>query len=336
MATNDAWLGKTVEPAMEPELPICDAHHHLWDFRADSVDPRYTLDEIRQDIDSGHRIVSTVFIECGTMYREGRDPAWRVLGETEFALGQAAMSASGRYGPTRVAAGIIGTALLHDDSAAAVLDRHQEIAGDRFKGIRQAAACDPSDAVPDHRTQPPEGLFRDSAFRRGFAELAPRQLVFEGLCYHPQMDDLVDLARAFSETTIVLNHYGIPLGIGPYRREDVFEPWRSSLRRIAECSNVVCKVGGLTMDLNGFGWHLRDAPPGSEELAAAMRPYFEHALECFGPGRCVFESNFPVDKVSAGYGVLWNALKRLASGCSDDEKAQLFHDNAARIYRLEE
>lgn len=335
MASNDAWLASTIEPALEPDLPICDAHHHLWDFRADSVDPRYVLEDILRDIDgSGHRVASTVFIECGTMYRAGADDARRVLGETEFANGLAAMSASGRYGPTRVAAGIVGTALLQHDSAAEVLDRHLEIAGERFKGIRQAGACDLSDEVPDHRTQPPPEFLLDGDFRRGFAQLGARGLVFEGLVYHPQLSELSDLAGAFPDTTIVANHYGIPLGIGPYDRSQVFDVWKPALQELSRHENVVCKVGGLTMDMNGFGWHQRDKPPGSEELAAAMRPYFEHALSCFGVERCIFESNFPVDKVSCSYTILWNALKRLAGELSSSEKAQLLHDNAVRVYRL--
>jgi predicted TIM-barrel fold metal-dependent hydrolase len=338
MATNDAWLSLTQEETLEPELAICDPHHHLWDFRYGGVAPRYLLDELLEDINSGHNIVSTVFIECGTMFKASGCDDLKPIGETEFVNGIAAMSASGYYGRSRIAAGIIGTAYLsRGDSVAAVLDAQINAAGGRFRGIRQAAARDADPAVPDHRTAPPPGLYADATFRRGFAQLAPRQLSFEGWCYHPQIDELTDLATAFPDTTIILDHFGGPLGVGRYsrRQEEVFAVWQKSIAELARRPNVVAKLGGIAMEINGYGWQHKPQPPDSETLMQASRHYYEYTIEQFGVERCMFESNFPVDKVSCSYHVLWNSFKRLSAGYSANEKAALFHDTAARVYRLD-
>jgi L-fuconolactonase len=335
--TNQDWLARTVEEPLEPALPICDPHHHLWDGVTGRVAPRYLFDEILEDVGAGHRVVSTVFVECGAMWRaEGPEPL-RVVGETEFVNGIAAMSASGRYGPTRVAAGIVGTAPLRlGAEAAPVLDAQIAAGGGRFRGIRLGAAWDPDPAVPHHRTAPPPGLFLRDDFRAGFALLAPRQLTFEAWCYHRQIPDVTALARAFPDTTIVLDHFGGPVGVGGYagKGREVYAEWRTSIAELATCPNVVAKLGGINMEVNGFGWHERPRPPSSQELADATRPYYEYTIERFGTDRCMFESNFPVDAVSCSYAVLWNSFKRLAAGYSAAEKAQLFHDTAARVYRL--
>ena len=335
--TNHDWLALTAEDPLEPDLPICDPHHHLWDKASGRVAPRYLLDEILEDVGAGHNIVSTVFIECGAMFKPDGPDALRPVGETEFVNGIAAMSASGIYGKTRVAAGIVGTANLRLGRAVGpVLDAQLAAGGGRFRGIRLGAAWDADDAVPNHRTAPPPHLLVREDFRAGFAELAARGLTFDAWCYHPQIPDVTALARAFPDRTIVLDHFGGPLGIGPYagRGREVYEQWRASIRELAGCPNVVVKLGGINMEMNGFGWHERPRPPSSHELMTATRPYYELAIGTFGVERCMFESNFPVDAVSAGYTVLWNSFKRLASGYSKAEKASLFHDTAARVYRL--
>lgn len=336
--TNLTWLQSIVEEALEPELPICDPHHHLWEFRHERVAHRYLLNDILADVNAGHNIVSTVFIECGAMYRANGPEHLRVVGETEFVNGIAAMSASGLYGPCRIAAGIVGTANLKLGSAVGeVLDAHIRSGGGRFRGIRHQATWDASDEVGNGRNVTAPHLFLDPAFREGFAELAQRGLSFEAWCYHHQIPEVTGLARAFPDTTIVLNHFGGPLGIGPYagRRDAVFSQWKRDISELATCGNVVAKLGGINMELNGFGWHEQAAPPGSEALMQATRPYYEHTIEAFGPERCMFESNFPVDMVSCGYTVLWNSFKRLTAGYSAGNKAKLFHDTAARVYRLE-
>ena len=334
---NHDWLALTVEAPLEPALPICDPHHHLWDLQTARLAPRYLLDEILEDVGAGHNIVSTVFIECGAMFRADGPEALRPIGETEFVNGIAAMSASGLYGKTRIAAGIIGTADLRlGDAVADVLDAQLAAGGGRFHGIRRAAAWDADAAVPKHRTNPGPGLFGRGDFRAGFAQLAKRGLTFEAWCYHRQIPDVTALARAFGDTTIILNHFGGPIGVGSYagQAKEVYAEWRTSISELATCPNVVAKLGGINMEVNGFGWHERSRPPSSQELAEATRHYYEFTIEKFGADRCMFESNFPVDKASCSYDVLWNSFKRLTSGCSPAEKAKLFHDTAARVYRL--
>ena len=336
-STNHDWLGQTVEAPLEPDLPICDPHHHLWDRQPGRVAPRYLLDEILDDIAGGHNVVSTVFIECGAMFKPDGPEPLRAVGETEFVNGIAAMSAAGLYGRARVAAGIVGTADLRlGDAVAGVLDAQIAAGGGRFRGIRRAGAWDADAAVPPHRTQPGPGLFLRDDFRAGFKHLAPRRLTFEAWCYHRQIPDVTALARAFPDTTIILNHFGGPLGVGPYagRADEVYAQWRPVITELATCPNVVVKLGGINMEMNGFGWHERSRPPGSAELTEATRRYYELTIEKFGVDRCMFESNFPVDKASCSYTVLWNSFKRLTAKASAAEKAQLFHDTAARVYRL--
>ena len=335
---NHDWLRLTVEEPLDPDLPICDPHHHLWDLRPERIASRYLLDEILVDVGGGHNVVSTVFIECGAMFKTDGPEALRPVGETEFVNGVAAMSASGLYGKTRVAAGIVGTANLRlGNAVAAVLDAQIAAGGGRFRGIRLGAAWDPDDAVPNHRTGPPQWLLLRDDFRAGFAQLAPRRLTFEAWCYYRQIPDVTALARVFPNTTIILNHFGGPLGIGTYagRADEVYAEWRTYISELATCPNVVAKLGGINMEVNGFRWHERPRPPSSQELANATRRYYDFTIEKFGAGRCMFESNFPVDAVTASYTVLWNSFKRLTSGCSAREKAKLFHDTAARVYRLE-
>jgi predicted TIM-barrel fold metal-dependent hydrolase len=329
---QERWLHQVHESILEPDLPICDPHHHLWDHPTS----RYLLDELLADTGSGHRVVSTVFVECASMYRARGREAMQPVGETEFVNGIAAMSASGRYGETRVAAGIVSFADFTLGAAVGdVLDAHIA-ASPRFRGIRHAAGWDASDDVRNSHTNPPQGLLLRRDFRAGFAELEKRRLSFDAWLYHPQIPELTDLARAFPGVTIILDHFGGPLGIGPYegKRAEIFARWKDDVRALAACPNVVAKLGGLVMPVNGFGFHRNPRPPTSDELVAATRDYYRHAIDCFGPSRCMFESNFPVDKQSCSYAVLWNSFKKIAAGASAAEKAALFHDTAARVYRV--
>lgn len=333
MADLKAWLDQVQEEIIEPERRICDPHHHLWDRNGD----RYLLDELLQDTGSGHNVVSTVFIECLSMYRADGPEAYRPIGETEFVQGVAAMSASGGYGATRACAGIVGFAdLALGDAVASVLEAHIDASTNRFRGIRHAAGWHASAEIRNSHTNPPEGLLTDAKFREGYAHLGRLGLTFEAWLYHPQIPELTDLARAFPETPIVLDHFGGPLGIGPFegKQAEVFTQWRETIDDLAECPNVVAKLGGLNMPLNGFGWHKQPTPPTSQELADATRHYYEHTIDRFGPERCMFESNFPVDKVSVSYPVLWNAFKRMAAGFREDEKDAMFYGTANRFYRL--
>lgn len=328
------WLAQHAEPVLEAELPIVDPHHHLWDMPA----TRYLLPELLDDTGSGHDIRATVFIDCLAFYRAGGAPEIRPVGETEFANGVAAMAASGRYGETLACAGIVSFAdLTLGARVEQVLAAHVAAGNGRFRGIRHAAGWDASEAIYNSHTEPPEGLYREPRFREGFAQLARFDLGFEAWLYQPQLADVTDLARAFPEQRIVLNHAGGIIGIGPYadRHDAQFPAWRSAIREIAACPNVFVKLGGLGMKLCGFGFHHRESPPDSQTLAQIWRPYIETCIDAFGPKRAMFESNFPVDKHSCSYAVLWNAFKRLAAGASAEEKAALFHDTAAGFYRLD-
>ena len=328
------WLAQAPpEPVLEPELEIVDPHHHLWQRRSWP----YLLPELLADTGSGHRVTATVFVECVAFYRPDVPQHLRPLGETEFATGVAAMAASGVYGDTRACAGIVGRADLTRGAAVRDdLEAHLRIAGSRFKGIRHAAGWDASELIHDSHTQPGPRLYADARFREGFAQLAPLGLSFDAWNYHPQLNDLVDLARVFPDTTIVLDHCGGPLGVGPYagRRDEIFADWRMHVRALGRCPNVVVKLGGLGMPIGVFGWHRQPRPPTSQQMADDMRPWIETCIEAFGAERCLFESNFPVDGVSSSYATLWNAFKRLAAGASPAEKAALFAGTARRVYRL--
>jgi L-fuconolactonase len=328
-----AWLALTQEKIIEPGLEIVDPHHHLWDHPGN----RFLLDQLLADVGSGHKITETVFIECGSMYRADGPPEMKFVGETEFVNGTAAMSASGQYGPTRLCRAIVGHADLRlGDGVAKVLEA-QITAGDgRFRGIRHSVARDDSDAFPKGRTNPIKGQMLDPTWRAGFARLAPLNLTFEAWLYHPQLLELAGLARAFPQTTIILNHVGGPLGIGPYkdRKAETFAQWKAGIAEVAKSQNVVVKLGGLGMPIGMFDFYTREKPPSSEELATAYKPYIETCIAAFGVDRGMFESNFPPDGASSSYPILWNALKRLAAGYSASEKAALFSGNAKRVYRL--
>ena len=329
---REEWLAQVTEEIIEPDLPICDPHHHLWDHR----DNPYLLPQLLADLGSGHNVVSTVFVECAAMYRADGPEALKPVGETEFVNGVAAMTASGTYGDVRACAGIVSFADLTLGSAVGpVLDEHLRLS-DRFRGIRHAAGWDASDDIRNSHTRPPQGLLLQDEFRAGFQELADRGLSFDAWLYHPQIPQLTDLARTFPDTTIVFDHFGGPLGIGPYtdRQDEIFEQWSLDAAELARCPNVYPKLGGIVMPINGFGWHRRDTPATSDEIVAATGRYHRKAIELFGPERCMFESNFPVDKQSCSYAVLWNAFKKIAADFSATDTQRLFHDTAADAYRL--
>jgi L-fuconolactonase len=328
-----AWLALRQEEIIEPGLEIVDPHHHLWDHPGN----RFLLDQLLADVGSGHKITETVFIECGSMYRADGPVEMKPVGETEFVNGTAAMSASGQYGPTRLCHAIVGHADLRlGDGVARVLEA-QIVAGDgRFRGIRHSVAWDASDAFPKARTNPIKGQMLDPTWRAGFARLAPLNLTFEAWLYHPQLLDLADLARAYPQTTIILNHVGGPLGIGPYKdkKAETFAQWKAGITEVAKSQNVVIKLGGLGMPIGMFDFYTLAKPPSSQDLATAYKPYIETCIAAFGVDRGMFESNFPPDGASSSYPILWNALKRLAAGYSPSEKAALFSGTAKRVYRL--
>ena len=331
-----AWLAKRPsEAALEPQLPIIDPHHHFWDTPQRG---RYFLPDLRSDISGGHNIVATVFLECHAMYRKSGPVELAPVGEVEFVNGIAAMSASGTYGPCRVAEAIIGHAdLTLGARVREVLEAEIAVGGGRFRGIRYGVSWDGSDAVGKFaaRFVPPH-LVLDPRFREGFAKLGPLGLSFDSWQYHPQLADALDLARAFPDTTIILNHVGGVLGVGPYagHRQEILAAWKKDIAELAKCPNVNVKLGGVGMTSFGFDFYERDMPPSSEDLAAAWRQYIEPCIEAFGVNRCMFESNFPPDKQSGGYTELWNTFKRITASASPAEKTALYSGTAARVYHM--
>jgi predicted TIM-barrel fold metal-dependent hydrolase len=330
---ND-WLALTQEPALEPEIAICDPHHHFWDLRPDRVPyQRYLLHELIADVSCGHAVRSTVFIEARAMYRPDGPIELRPVGEVEFVQGLAAASASGLYGPCRAASAIVGHADLKlGDRVTPVLEALQAASPNRFHGIRHTVTWD---RHPEVGNREKEGVLATAEYRAGARELARMGLSLDtGVCF-PQLPELAAFAKAVPDLTIVLNHLGGLNRVGPFanRDDEVLPAWRSGLAAVAQCPNVNLKLGGIGMPRIGFDWHTRDKPIGSEELATSMAPLMTYCIEQFGPARCMFESNFPVDKVSFSHPILFNAFKRFSKGYSASERAALFHDTAARAYR---
>ena len=335
---ND-WLGLTTEPVLEPEIAICDPHHHFWDFRTERIPyQRYLLHELADDINSAGNVRSTVFVEARAMYRASGPEDMRPVGEVEFVQGLAAASATGLYGPGQAAAAIVGHANLNlGDGVRPVLEALQAASPNRFRGIRHSVTWDDSPEIVNTALHRAPGQLRTDQFRAGAKVLSDMGMSLEGWMYFHQMPDLADFAKAVPDLTIILNHIGGLMRIGPYanRDEEVLAQWRRGIDAVAECPNINMKLGGMGMPANGFDWHTRDTPIGSEELAEAMAPFMNYCIEKFGPSRCMFESNFPVDKVSSSYNVMYNAFKRLSKGYSASERADMFHDTAVRVYRIE-
>jgi predicted TIM-barrel fold metal-dependent hydrolase len=334
---DDAWLA-TAEPeaVLDPGLPIVDAHHHLWDLRG-RTGHRYLLDDFLADAGSGHNVVASIYMNCYEWYRPDDPVNLRCVNETEVAAGAAAMCDSGIYGPIRVAAGIVGFAdLTLGDAVAPVLEAHLAAGKGRFRGIRHSGGWDADPVIGNSFPDTVQHFYLRPDFRRGLERLTEMGLSFDAWLYHPQLADLVDLARTFPQTTIIAGHCGCPLGYGPYagRADEVFAAWKAAMTELSGCHNVVVKLGGMMMRLASYDYNILPKPPGSAALAEMWRPYIETCIELFGPERGMFESNFPVDKMGIGYRALWNAYKRITAGCSATERQALFGGTARRIYRL--
>jgi len=333
MGRSDDWLAQVEEQVLEPDLPIIDPHHHLWTYDPPGA---YLVPNLWVDTGSGHRVVQTVFVQCGAEPRKDGPEELRCVGETEFVVGQAAEADRGPVDAARIGGIVAFADLTLGTRVDRVLEAHVEAGQGLVRGIRNNAAWDETGTVV---TPYPEGMphiYSDTSFREGFSRLATFGLSYDAWNYHPQIPELTDLARAFPETTIILDHFGGVLGVGAYadKRDEVFEQWKNDIASLAECANVVVKLGGLAMPLNGFGWEQLEKSATSDELVAAQGAYYHYAIEQFGPNRCMFESNFPVDKQSLSYRTLWNGFKKIAAAYTDDEITALFHDTAMRVYKL--
>lgn len=330
MFDNNAWLAQVEEPVIDPEREIIDPHHHLWD----QPNLSYTLEALHGDTHAGHNITKTVFIECASSYLSDGPEHLRPVGETRFVAQNAARS---RAQPNQaVISAIVAHADLTHPELDKILDAHEDAADGLMRGIRDAGAWDPDPAALVIPPPAPKGLFARDEFRAGVARLGERGLTYDSWHFHHQNPEFRDLAAAVPGTTMILDHFGTPLGVGAYagKRDEIFAAWKDDIAAISECPNVVAKLGGLAMPDNGFGWFGGERPPTSDELIEQQAAYYHHTIKCFGAERCMFESNFPVDRLSVGYRVLWNAFKKMARQYSDAEQNDLFGGTAARIYRI--
>jgi L-fuconolactonase len=324
------WLETRIEEILEPDRPIIDAHHHIWEQEGNV----YLLDDFACDLGSGHKIEATTFVQAHFGYRPDGPVELRCVGETEK-IELIARDAEERNLPTRVAAAAFADLTVGSD-VIRVIEAHRQAAPTRLRGIRHSVSHDthfPEGIVL--RPAPPR-LLSEPRYRAGLKALAGCGLSYDAMLYHQQIPELAETARALPELPIVVDHFGTVIGVGPYRRrqKETFQIWRRDIRELARSSNVFCKLGGMGMIICGAEWHERPSPPSSAELARAWRPYFDTCVEAFGAERCMFESNFPVDKAMFSYSVLWNAFKRLASGASETEKDRLFRSTAASFYRV--
>lgn len=345
--TRDDWLAKALpEPIIDPDLPIIDTHHHLWQragggARAEAWDVpsfRYLLEEFLADCATGHNVIGSVFLQCHSMYRKDGPVPMRPVGETEFVAGIAAMSESGGYGKTKVAAGIVGFAdLTAGDWVTPVLEAHIRAGGGRFRGVRHSCGYDPDPVIGNSAPDIQPGLYLRDDFRAGMKRLSALGLSLDAWGFHTQIPDITDLARAFPGTNIIMGHCGGPLGYGRHagKKAEVFAEWKKNVTDLAKCPNVTMKLGGMMMRLAALDYMALDRPPTSQELAEAWKPYVETCVELFGADRCIAESNFPVEKMGIGFAGLFNALKRLCAGCSQSEKEAIFAGTARRVYRLD-
>ncbi|MEZ5296317.1 MAG: amidohydrolase family protein [Ilumatobacteraceae bacterium] len=324
---TQAWLDQVVEDVIDPDRPIVDPHHHLWP--PGGAMP-YGMDDLHADTGDGHRIDRTVFIECRSSYDHDAPEHLRSLGETRFVAEQAAAD------PTGLIGAIVASVDLRRDDVDQLLDLHVEAGHGLFRGIRHALASATHPEVLAIPGRAPRDLAAQPAFRRGVARLGERGFTYDSWHYHDQLPDFLDLARATPGTTMVLDHFGTPLGVGPWadRRSEIFERWKTDIAAVAECPNVVAKLGGMAMPDNGFGWHVAERPPTSDEFVTAQRAYYLHTIECFGPERCMFESNFPVDRMSLSYRTVWNAFKKIAAPFTPDEQDAMFRGTATSVYSL--
>lgn len=327
------WLSLVQEEILEPSRPIIDPHHHLWPTvtRWGS----YSLEDLWSDTMTGHNIEKTVFIDCGAAYRSDGPAHLKPVGETEYVRANAEASAKAA-GKTRIAA-IVGHAnmMLSQAELEEVLAAHEAAGGGLFRGIRHAGPHDGTGTLSNSGTRGP-GLYLKPEFQAGVRTLGRLGYTYDTWHFHHQNRDFLELARSAPETQMILDHFGTPLGVGPYasRRAEIFDSWKVDMAELAKCPNVVAKLGGMAMPDNGFGWHTRGTPPSSDEFVQAQRAYYLHTIECFGPDRCMFESNFPVDKLSIAYPILWNAFKKIVADFSESEKHAMFYGTAARIYRV--
>ena len=328
------WLAQVKEEIINPELPIIDPHHHLWngDNQLASSFP-YLIDNLSEDTNSGHNIVGTIFMECAQGYYQEGEDKYKPIGETEYVM--KVIKDSKKTSNSANIIGIISFAdLMLGSEVKDVLNQHILIGEGLFKGIRHAAGWDQSNEIHNSHSNPIKNIYYDPSFRKGAEELIKLNLTFDSWHYHNQISDLSIFAKDYPELTIIHDHFGGPLGVGPYqgKKQEIFKKWKDDISQLSENKNVHSKLGGLAMPVNGWNFHKQDKPATSDQIIEMHYDYYLHAIECFGVDRCMFESNFPVDRRSISYHVLWNAFKKMVSNYSNEDKNKLFFQNAKDIY----
>ena len=330
---NKEWLDLVKEEIIDPEREIVDPHHHLWSGEARTD---YLLEDLWSDTGSGHNIKKTMFIQCRTHLRTEGPEHLEPVGEMDFITKIAEQSRKGSENQSIIAGVIAHANLNFGDLIEETLDAHEEAGPGLLRGIRHAVARDDNPENLAHPGLGEKGQLSREGFREGVRRLGRRGLTFDSWHYHHQMKEFIELAKAVPDTAIILDHFGTILGVGPYadKKDEIFQEWKKDMAELAKCENVHAKLGGLAMPDNGFGWHLKPTPPTSDEFVAAQKKYYLHTIDCFGPERCMFESNFPVDRCSISYHVLWNGFKKMVADFSEDEKKLMFSGTATRVYNL--
>ncbi len=331
------WLDQVKEEIIDPKREIIDPHHHLWRGSREGRWFNYMLESLWTDTGSGHNVKKTVFVECRSSYRTEGPEHLKPIGETEFVAEIAEESQKGPENHARIAGIVSHANLTLGDVVEEILDAHEEAGRGLFRGIRHSGAWEENrDALIDPFRGEEKDFFFRKDFRQGVRMLGRRGLTYESWHFHHQIKSYIELAQAVPDTLVILEHFGGPLGVGPYeeKREEIFQEWKKDIAELVKCENVYAKIGGMAMPNNGFGWHLRAVPPTSDEFVNAQEKYYLHAIECFGPNRCMFESNFPVDGLSISYHVVWNGFKKIVADFSEEEKDMMFSSTATRVYNL--
>lgn len=332
------WFeGSPREIALEPELPIVDAHHHLYGEPKDRH--YYRCIDLEQDLSSGHHVVGTVYVEAyGSGWRTNGSEALRPVGEVEMIVEQAATAVPTADSACQIAAGIVAHADLSlGREVTEVLEAHLAVAQGRLRGVRHLTARDDGLVGRFIKEMPAKHLLQDNAFRAGLAQLERYGLSFDIWVYQHQLREVLEVVDQFPGITFVLDHVGGLIGVGEFRakRKEVASRWQAELHELARRPNIYVKVGGMGMPVFGFGFEHGARPASSADLAQAWQPLIDACIDSFGPDRCMFESNFPVDKQSCGYTELWNAFKLATLAMSADERAAMFYGTASKVYRLD-
>ena len=337
LPVRQEWLNQLIEDPILPNIPIIDPHHHLWDVGFG----RYYIEELLEDINSsGHNILSTVYIMSSSntkIYSKDGLEEFKPLTEIEFATSEGKRADLIPNNRVKVNASIVGSVdLTYGNKLQPVLEKAVNISEGRLKGIRMLLASHTDPRISSGAVKSDLGLMLHPNFIDGAKCVQDANLSLDFWIYHTQLNEMEKIARALPDLTIILNHIGGPIHIGEYegKQAATHREWRSAMMRLSRIPNINVKLGGLGMAVNGAKFHNSKFPPNSVQLSDIWKPWIYETIDMFGFDRCMFESNFPVDKGSCSYGALWNAFKIIAKDMSDDEINKLFSKNAAKIYKI--